>query len=316
MKPRSKTRYQGRDQALFPRLERLDSRITPDRTTALQDDARRWQLDLDAARYYQQFLVPVVLQPWATQLVDRATLSPGCRVLDLACGTGLAARIAAERVGPGGEVVGIDLNLAMLSVARSLKPVPGARIRWRWGDAEDLPFLGLPFDAVLCHQGFQFFPDRVKAALEIARVLRPGGLLALSVWSGPDRNPLAAALIDVLQNRRHPAFSRAMRWPFSVQSRREIAAPITRAGFRVLTSELSRLRVCAVNATAFIHGFLRAMPFAGEIHAPEMEALVRDTVSGLRGYVDQGELRVPSQAHIILAVRAAELCDQDRRSSK
>ncbi len=227
---------------------------------------RRWRLDLDAARCYQQFLVPSMFQPWATGLVDRARLSPGCRVLDLACGTGAATRIAAERVGPGGEVVGIDLNVAMLSVARSPQPVPGARIHWQWGDAEDLPLFDLPFDAVLCHQGFQFFPDRVKAALEIARVLRQGGRLALSVWCGPDRNPLAAALIGVLQNRGHPELSRAMRWPFSVQNRREITAPIARAGFRVLTAELSRLRVCAVNATAFIHGFLRAMPFAGEIH--------------------------------------------------
>jgi SAM-dependent methyltransferase len=112
----------------------------------------------------------------------------------------------------------------------------------------------VPFDAVICHQGFQFFPDRVKAALEIARVLRPGGRLALSVWCGPDRNPLAAALIGVLQNCGHPELSRAMRWPFSVQNRREITAPIARAGFRVLTAELSRLRVYAVNATAFIHG--------------------------------------------------------------
>ncbi len=204
----------------------------------------------------------------------------------------------------------------MLSVARSLKPVPGARIRWRWGDAEDLPFLDLSFDAVLCQQGFQFFPDRVKAALEIARVLRPGGRLALSVWCGPDRNPLAAALIAVLESRGRPAFSRAMRWPFSVQNRREITAPIARAGFRVLTAEISTLRVYAVNATVFVHGLLRAMPFAGEILGPDMEALARDTISALTAYVRRGELRVPWQAHTIVAVRAAELFQQDRRSSK
>ena len=282
---------------------------------AFQDDARRWRLNPDAARYYQQFIVPMMLQPWAAKLVDRAALSPGCRVLDVACGTGVATRIAAERVGPSGEVVGVDLNAAMLSVARSLEPVPGARIRWRRGDAEDLPFPDLSFDAVLCQQGFQFFPDRVKAALEIARVLRPGGRLAVSVWCGPDWNPLAAALISVLQDSR-PEFSQAMRWPFSVQNRREITAPIARAGFRILTAKMSHLRVYAVNATAFVHGLLRAMPFAGEILGPDMEALVRDTISALRAYVRQGELRLPSQAHTIVAVRVTELFHQDRRSSK
>jgi SAM-dependent methyltransferase len=235
---------------------------------------------------------------------------------DLACGTGVAARIAAQRVGPGGEIVGFDLNAPMLSVARSLDPVPGARIRWRWGNAEDLPFLDLSFDAVLCHQGFQFFPDRAKAALEIARVLRPGGRLALSVWCGPDRNPLAHALIAALESGGRPAFSRAMRWPFSVQNRCEIIAPIALAGFRVLMAEMSRLQVYAVNATAFVHGLLRAMPFGSEIRGPDMEALVRDTISSLGAYVRHGELRVPWQAHTIVAVREGEPIHQDRRSAK
>jgi ubiquinone/menaquinone biosynthesis C-methylase UbiE len=106
-------------------------------------------------------------------------------------------------------VLGIDLNAAMLSVARSLKPVSGAGIRWWCGDVERLPTFDPPFDAVLCQQGFQFFPDRVKATLETAKVLRPGGSLAVSVWCGPDRNPLAAALIGALQNGGHPAFSEA-----------------------------------------------------------------------------------------------------------
>jgi ubiquinone/menaquinone biosynthesis C-methylase UbiE len=284
------------------------------RTHALPDDTRRWQLDLAAARCYQQFMVPVVFQPWATKLVDRAGLCRACRVLDLACGTGVTARIAAERVGPEGEVVALDLSAPMLEVARSLEPVAGARIRWQRGDAEDLPFSHPAFDAVLCQQGFQFFPNRLSAALEIARVLRPHGRLALSVWCGPDRNPMAAALIAVLRNSGRPAFSRAMRWPFSVQNRREITAPIKRAGFRVLTAEMACLRIRAVNATAFVRGLLRSMPFAGEIVGPDTEVLVRDTISALRAYVRQGELRVPWQTHTIVAVRATEHSHQHQRS--
>jgi len=285
-------------------------------TLPLRNDAWRWQWDRDAARNYQQVLVPVVLQPWAVRLANRAALSPGCRVLDLACGTGVAARIAAERVGPGGEVLGIDMNAAMLSVARSLKPISGARIRWRCGDAEHLPGLDPPFDVVLCQQGFQFFPDPMKAAQETARVLRPGGRLALSVWCGPDRNPLAAALVGALQSGGYPAFSDALGCPFSVRNRRQITGPIARAGFQLLTSELSRLRIYAANATAFIHGFLRAMPFSGEIKEPDVETLVRDTISGLGNYVRQGQLRVPSEAHIIVAVRPIEPFRQDRPRTK
>ena len=185
--------------------------------------------------------------------------------------------------------MGVDLNAPMLSVARSLDPVPGACIRWRSGDAEDLPFLDVSFDAVLCHQGFQFFPDRAKAALEIARVLRPRGRLALSVWCGPDRNPLADALIAVLESTARPAFSRAIRWPFSVQNRREITAPIALAGLRVLMAETSRLLAYAVNAAEFLNGLLRAMPFGSELHGPAMEAVVRDTIAALGAYVRRGD---------------------------
>jgi ubiquinone/menaquinone biosynthesis C-methylase UbiE len=176
---------------------------------ALQDDARRWHLTVAAARSYQQFTVPVLLRPWAAKLVQTANPSRNCCVLDLACGTGVAARIAAKTLGPGGKVVGIDRSAPMLSVARSLEPVQGAPVRWRLGDAEALHLPNDSFDVVLCHQGFQFFPDRLKAAVEIARVLRPGGRLALTVWCGPDQNPLPAALIGALQNRGYPALSSA-----------------------------------------------------------------------------------------------------------
>jgi ubiquinone/menaquinone biosynthesis C-methylase UbiE len=270
---------------------------------ALQDDARRWHLTVAAARSYQQFTVPVLLRPWAAKLVQTANPSRNCCVLDLACGTGVAARIAAKTLGPGGKVVGIDRSAPMLSVARSLEPVQGAQVRWRLGDAEALHLPNDSFDVVLCHQGFQFFPDRLKAAVEIARVLRPGGRLALTVWCGPDQNPLPAALIGALQNRGYPALSSALRRPFSVQNRRELITPITRAGFRVVAADAPRVWVYARNARAFLCGFLHSMPFADEIAEADVGALVHDSLSGLAAYIHQDTMRVPSRAHCMIAVR-------------
>ena len=90
----------------------------------------QWQMTVEAAELYERYPARYILGPWAPLLVDAARLTAGERVLDVACGTGLVARIAAQRVGPAGRVVGIDLNPGMIAVARSL-PVPtGAPVEW------------------------------------------------------------------------------------------------------------------------------------------------------------------------------------------
>ena len=142
-----------------------------------------WQLTGDAAELYERYVARYILGPWAPLLVDAARLAPGERVLDIACGTGIVARTAAERLGPSGHVIGIDLNADMIRVARSLPPPVGAPIEWFERSALDLGLGDTSVDAVLCQQGLQFFPDRARAMWEMRRVLRRGGRLALSVWN-------------------------------------------------------------------------------------------------------------------------------------
>jgi xanthine dehydrogenase YagR molybdenum-binding subunit len=139
-----------------------------------------WQLRGRAPELFERYLVPAVTAPWAADLVAVADPSLGARVLDVACGTGIVARLAAERVGPTGHVVGLDLNPGMLAVARGLSPLPGAPIAWQEASAVALPFPAATFDVVLCLQGLPFFPDRAAALREMHRVLAPGGRLTVS----------------------------------------------------------------------------------------------------------------------------------------
>ncbi|HLU68463.1 MAG TPA: methyltransferase domain-containing protein, partial [Kofleriaceae bacterium] len=111
---------------------------------------------------YQRYFVPAIGAPLAAALVDAAGPRPGERVLDVACGTGVVARLVAERVGSSGAVTGLDCNPGMLAVARSL-PASGARIEWREGSAEALPLSDGSFDLVTCQMGLQFFSDRALA---------------------------------------------------------------------------------------------------------------------------------------------------------
>jgi ubiquinone/menaquinone biosynthesis C-methylase UbiE len=95
-----------------------------------------FRISLEAAEVYEAKFVPALFAEWAPHLVDAAGVVPGQAVLDVASGTGIVAREAADRMGGSGNVVGLDLNEAMLAVARGLR----SDIEWRQGDAAALPF--------------------------------------------------------------------------------------------------------------------------------------------------------------------------------
>jgi ubiquinone/menaquinone biosynthesis C-methylase UbiE len=99
----------------------------------------QFQLQGDAAERYERWAVPFVVGPWVPKLLDLAEVRAGERVLDIACGTGVVARLAARRVERGGTVTGLDLNEGMLAVARRLPLPPGLTIDWRQGSGLALP---------------------------------------------------------------------------------------------------------------------------------------------------------------------------------
>ncbi len=145
---------------------------------------------LHAARMYERYMVPRMFAPWAAVLLDFADIRQGERVLDVACGTGSVTRQAAQRVGAGGAISGLDLNPAMLAVARETAVPDEPVIDWHHGSAQSLPFADDSFTAVVCQQGLQFFPDQVGALREMRRVLEPGGRAALLVQRGSEHHPL------------------------------------------------------------------------------------------------------------------------------
>src|SRR5918998_991936 len=98
-----------------------------------------WQeVSGNAAEVYERQLVPAMLATWASKLIDLAEAQPGMHVLDVACGTGVVTRLAAERVGSTGWVVGLDINAAMLSVARRLGSV-ATSVEWLEASALEMP---------------------------------------------------------------------------------------------------------------------------------------------------------------------------------
>jgi ubiquinone/menaquinone biosynthesis C-methylase UbiE len=188
-----------------------------------------YQLVGSAPELYQEYLVPAITTKWAEDLVGRAQPRAGEVVLDIACGTGVVARLAGKRMAQG-HVTGLDLNKGMLAVARTL-PTEGVPIEWIEGSALALPFPAGKFDLVLCQLGLQFFPDQGRALREMHRVLSPSGRVAVSVFSPIERTPGANAFVLALDRVLGPNASKIKRAEHSFNAPDELKGLFIDAGF-------------------------------------------------------------------------------------
>jgi ubiquinone/menaquinone biosynthesis C-methylase UbiE len=265
-----------------------------------------WQLSGSAPELFERYLVPAVTAPWAADLVAAAGPPPGARVLDVACGTGIVARLAAERVGPAGRVVGLDLNPGMLAVARGLPSRPGAPITCQHASAVVLPFPDATFDVIFCQQGLQFFPDRPAAVREMHRVLAPGGRLALSVYSTIAHNPATRALAEALDRHGLPQAAAIKRAEHALADAEVLHALLTEAGFRDVAVRTATLTVRLPSPQTYVQIQLTATPLAtvaGDLDDPTRAVLVQAVGLALRSYVGEDGLAFPQEAHVAVAHR-------------
>jgi ubiquinone/menaquinone biosynthesis C-methylase UbiE len=140
-----------------------------------------------AVRDYDEHFVPL-LRRCSDRVIELLDPQPGERILDVATGTGVAAFMAAARVGNGGEVVAADLAEKMVEQTRDSARKQGvANMRVERMDAEELSFDDGSFDAAMCVLGLMYPADPQRAIEEMFRVLRPGGRAAACVWGRRDR---------------------------------------------------------------------------------------------------------------------------------
>ena len=170
------------------------------------------QLSKAAAEIYEESLVPALFDQWVEPMLDAVHPVDGERLLDVGAGTGLVARVALQRVGATGSVIALDPNEGMLAMAE--RRCPGLDIRR--GTAEELPIDDDEIDCLTCQFALMFFSDRTRAVSEMARVLRPGGRVAVATWAAVEEVPGFAAMVDLFGDELGDWAAHAMRAPFSI----------------------------------------------------------------------------------------------------
>jgi len=181
-------------------------------------------------KLYDKYLVPLIFEPYATDLVNRLRGRRLARVLEIAAGTGVVTRALASALPESAAIVATDLNQTMLDQGAAVgtkRPV-----EWRQADAMQLPFQDGTFDAVVCQFGVMFFPDKPKAFAEARRVLRPGGMFIFNVWDRIEENEFADTVTTALASvfpKDPPRFM--ARTPHGYHERGQIARDLASGGF-------------------------------------------------------------------------------------
>ncbi|GAB2996655.1 methyltransferase domain-containing protein [Streptomyces pseudoechinosporeus] len=222
-----------------------------------------FQLTGSAPERYERYVAPI-MAPFVEAVVDAVDLFPGATVLDLACGTGFAARVAAARVGPAGRVFGADPNESMLKVAEAHHPRMYPDIEFTAAPADQLPYADDTFDAVVCQQGAQFFPDLDAALAQTARVTRPGGRFAATVWASLDRSPYVAAMRRAVEEHGGPEEAAGFADAFSCTADR-LTTALRRAGFQDVTDREVTFGITLPPLADFAAGHLSALPWGQTI---------------------------------------------------
>jgi SAM-dependent methyltransferase len=257
-----------------------------------------FQISLAAAEAYEAGFVPALFAEWAPLLLDAARVGPGQVVLDVACGTGIVARTAADRMQDEGGIVGLDLNEAMLTVARRVRP----DLAWQRGDVTDLPFQDGSFDVVLCQMALMFFPDKVAALREMRRVCTDRGTVGLVVPAALEDQPAYRAFVDVAVAEAGPAARAGLLSYWSCGRVSDLVGWCAQAG-------LGRLELRSHSGTARFHSSddlvrteVNGSPLAGLIDPDTYERIRIGTARALTPFATaDGRFEPPLVGHILTA---------------
>ena len=254
---------------------------------------------------YDRYMVPLIFEPYAADMAQRAASFSPTSILETAAGSGVVTRALAPRLPPHASYVVTDLNQPMLDYAASQQPAD-LRITWRQADALALPFEAGTFDLICCQFGVMFFPDRVSGYRAARRVLRPEGRFLFNVWDRIEENVFADDVTNALAEIFPSDPPRFMaRTPHGYHDTTLIRRELEAAGFSQVMIEtkagLSRASSARIPATAYCQGTLLRSEI--EARAPgELDSVTEIVTAAIADKYGNGEVAAKIQAHIVVAL--------------
>jgi SAM-dependent methyltransferase len=261
------------------------------------EPSESFQIPLEAAEAYETSFVPTFFAQWAPILCDAAGIQAGRNVLDVACGTGIVARTAAERTGPA-RVTGVDLNEAMLTVARRAR----AGIDWRQGDAAALPLPDRSFDAVVCQMALMFFPDRIAALREMRRVAAGSGTVAVLVPASLDVQPAYGPFVDMAVRHAGPEARSLLTTYFACGDTGELTGLFGHAGLQVTATGTHSGTARFPSIDALVTTEVESTPLRERITEETYDRIRHGAREVLTPFTTaDGALEAPFEVHVVAA---------------
>ena len=256
------------------------------------------------ADVYDEYLVPLIFEPYAADLARRVVERRPRKILEIAAGTGVVTRRLARELDASAEIVATDLSQPMLD--RAAGHGVARQVEWRRADAMQLPFADASFDAVVCQFGVMFFPDKTRAHSEVRRVMRSGGAFLFNVWDRLDLNEIPAAVsrtLSTLFPEKPPTFLE--RIPHGYHDPEVIRRDLREGGFEqeafietlAFDSHAASARVAAI-------AFCSGTPWRSEIESQGPGALARsidEVALELGRRFGTGAVSGKIQAHVVEA---------------
>ena len=258
-------------------------------------DAAAGQVSMTAAEIYERDFVPALFGQFAPMLARAAGIAPDENVLDVACGTGIAALAALNRA--AGSVTALDINPGMLAVART----KSEKVTWVEGAAEALPFDDQRFDAVLCQFALMFLADRTRGLREMARVTRQGGRIALLTWEALERSPGYDRLVPLVREIVGPEAADALTAPFVLGDMADIKAELAQAGLEMAEHRILTGTARHGSLDAWIDTEIGGWTLADMVTRDQLAALKVAAAPLFADYTGaDGQIAFPAPAHLIL----------------